>query len=526
MPTFFLDGEPVEFEPGQDILTAALKVDQFIPHYCYHPAMSRVATCRMCMVEVEDDGRGRKMPKLQTSCSTQAMENMKVVTKNDRVKRARESVMEFLLINHPLDCPICDQAGECSLQDYSFNFGTGKSIVSHEKRIYGLRDIGSFLQLERNRCIHCTRCVRFTQEITGTHEMGVYGRTHQLTVDTFVDYPLSDQFQGNLADICPVGAITMKDFRFKKRVWHLKKAASICTGCSTGCNVWLHHHDGQIHRVTPRENQQLNKWWMCDFGRISFHEYMKKENRVLNPLISGEKSNWKKALDSFDHAFNQSDSSADQVVVLASSSSTCEELFALKRVVSNISNNVKLLFTSQPKDDAEFDQTFKTFISKDKKPNQNGVRKLGFQEIGKEPSGIEWSNVKLLMVLGEEHDKWFELQTAIQKAEMSVFISCLKSKYTNEFNLVLPTLSPLEKEGFYINRTGVLQKLRVSIAKPFSAKSELLILEDLEKATKLSQSAYPSTTEIRKEMAQSDVFYAPMTVSSEALVPKIPSQCY
>ena len=276
MPKFYLDDKEIKFQKGDDILKAALKSKKFIPHYCAHEGLSRVATCRMCMVEVIS-ANGKAIPKLQTACSTPAEEGMKVITENKRVKEAREAVLEFLLINHPLDCPICDQSGECELQDFYFKYGRGKSLVQHEKRVYGWRDIGSFLQLERNRCIHCTRCVRFTQEVTGTHEMGVFGRNYQLSVDTFIDYPLSDNFQGNLADICPVGAITTKDFRFKNRVWMQKQTPSICNGCSTGCNIQVCHYQGQVFRFIPRENMEVNKWWMCDHGRLSFHNLVNKK---------------------------------------------------------------------------------------------------------------------------------------------------------------------------------------------------------------------------------------------------------
>ena len=297
MPKFTLNNKELSFQKGEDILQVALREKNFIPHYCAHESLSRVATCRMCLVDVVDAGNGKAISKLQTACSTPIVEGMKVVTNNDKVKTARHSIMEFLLVNHPLDCAICDQSGECDLQDFSFEYGTGQSIVQHEKRVYGWRDIGSFLQLERNRCIHCTRCVRFTQEITGTHEMGVFGRNYQLTVDTFTDYPLFDNFQGNLADICPVGAITTKDFRFKNRVWLEKKMPSVCAGCSTGCNINISYYKGQVHRFLPRENMEVNKWWMCDIGRLSFHKLVDKEQRQLNCLWEKEPITLQKAIE-------------------------------------------------------------------------------------------------------------------------------------------------------------------------------------------------------------------------------------
>ena len=232
MPVFHIDDQPIEFQPGEKILSAALRNGKKIPHYCYHPGMSIVATCRMCVVDIVDLGNGRPAPKLQTACSVDAAEGMKIETTNQKVEEGRKLVNEFLLINHPLDCPICDQSGECTLQDYSFEYGSGKSEMDYSKRVYGWRDIGTFVSLERNRCIQCSRCDRFTREITGTNEFGMFNRGHELTVDTYSDRPMTNKFQGNMADICPVGAITEKEFRFKRRVWKLKKNRSICTGCS------------------------------------------------------------------------------------------------------------------------------------------------------------------------------------------------------------------------------------------------------------------------------------------------------
>ena len=195
MPVFHIDDQPVEFQPGEKILSAALRNGKKIPHYCYHPGMSIVATCRMCVVDIVDLGNGRPAPKLQTACSVDAAEGMKIETINQRVEEGRKLVNEFLLINHPLDCPICDQSGECSLQDYSFEYGSGKSEMDYSKRVYGWRDIGTFVSLERNRCIQCSRCDRFTREITGTNEFGMFNRGHELTVDTYTDRKMTNKFK-------------------------------------------------------------------------------------------------------------------------------------------------------------------------------------------------------------------------------------------------------------------------------------------------------------------------------------------
>src|SRR5690349_13135867 len=269
MPIIYVDDKPVEFKPGETILQAVYRQpDIDIPHYCFHPGLQITAQCRQCLVDIVDMGNGKGMPKLQTSCSTPATENMKVSTTNAKVKEGQKLVNEFLLVNHPLDCPICDQAGECDLQDTAFKFGTGHSEMNYEKRTYGWRNVGTFLALERNRCVQCSRCERFSRDIEGGHDFGMFLRSHELTFDTFEDHQITHKFQGNLADICPVGAITNRDWRFKKRAWKFKKTPTVCTSCSTGCNVTLEHHENRVYRLKPRENQDVNRWWMCDEGRV------------------------------------------------------------------------------------------------------------------------------------------------------------------------------------------------------------------------------------------------------------------
>jgi NADH-quinone oxidoreductase subunit G len=283
MPTFYLDGQPIEFEKGETILAAARRYGREIPHYCYHPGLKVTAQCRMCLVDVVDAGNGNPIPKLQTSCSTPAAEGMKVDSQNEKVKAGQNTINEFLLVNHPLDCPICDQAGECDLQNFAFTYGTGHSEMEYEKRVYGWREVGSFLVLERNRCIHCSRCERFSRDVEGSHDFGMFLRTHELTFDTYEDEQIQHKFQGNLADICPVGAIMNRDWRFKKRAWKLKKTPSVCTSCSTGCNVTVEQEGGRIYRYKPRENQAVNRWWMCDEGRVGFHHLNDHTKRNVEP---------------------------------------------------------------------------------------------------------------------------------------------------------------------------------------------------------------------------------------------------
>ena len=456
MPKFILDNEELDFEVGDDILNAALRHKKFIPHYCAHEGLSRVATCRMCMVDVVDAGNGRAMPKLQTACSTPLTEGMKIITKNEKVKKAREAVLEFLLINHPLDCPICDQSGECELQNFSFSYGSGKSLVKHEKRVYGWRDIGSFLQLERNRCIHCTRCVRFTQEISGTHKMGVFGRNYQLSVDTFIDYPLSDNFQGNLADICPVGAITTKDFRFKNRVWLEKQTPSICNGCSTGCNINICHYKGKVFRFLPRENMQVNRWWMCDKGRASFHLLMDENERQKEILWEKKPSSWEETFkNTAQQIINLKKES--KVLVLASNHSTNEELKSLKEFCEKFLPQAILARAPKIKNKKNTNLRFiETLYTQDRTPNSTGVSKEGFQvELDKD----KWEKKKFdfVIVIGHSfREDWF--LKLLDNSSFVWHVSFLQSPIFDYANTVMPSVSHLEKSGHMINKNGMIQR--------------------------------------------------------------------
>jgi NADH-quinone oxidoreductase subunit G len=272
VPRVTIDGRTVEVEAGTNLIDAGFKAGVHIPHYCYHPRLSIVGQCRMCLVKI--DG----MPKLQAGCSTQVTKDGMVAhTDLPEVKEAQKGMMEFLLINHPLDCPICDQAGECGLQDYAFKHGVAYSRFQFEdKRTYPGREripLGANVLLNMNRCIQCTRCVRFTQEIAGTGELGFFERGARTEIGTFPGKQLDNQLATCVVDICPVGALTSTRFRFAERVFYLDKKPSLCTGCEVGCNVTIEHRRGAIKRYKPRFNPDVNDYWMCDYGRATFERY-------------------------------------------------------------------------------------------------------------------------------------------------------------------------------------------------------------------------------------------------------------
>ena len=273
-----INGQPVEVKTGASIIHAFKKLDQPIAHYCWHPGLSVAGVCRLCMVEIEG------IPKLQIACNTEAKEGMKISNQSEKVKSAVRWGLEFHLINHPLDCPICDQAGECELQEQYMRFGQYSPNMAEKKvKKRKVIDLGSKIVLDSERCILCTRCTRFTDEVSKTHELGIFNRGDRSEIGIFKDKPLENNYAVNTVDICPVGALTSKDFRFRQRVWYLKTANSICTGCSTGCNITVDYNEEGVFRVKPLYNQEINKHWMCDKGR-KLAPLSNREGRLLQAL--------------------------------------------------------------------------------------------------------------------------------------------------------------------------------------------------------------------------------------------------
>jgi len=481
MPSFELDGKTVEFEPGEKILSAAMRAGIQIPHYCYHPGMSVVATCRMCMVDVIDMGNGRPAPKLQTSCSMDAVEGMKVETMNEKVKDAKELVMEYLLINHPLDCPICDQSGECVLQDYSFEFGSGKSEMEYSKRVYGWRDIGTFVALERNRCIHCTRCDRFTREITGTNEFGMFNRGHELTVDTYSDRPMTNQFQGNMADICPVGAITEKEFRFKRRVWKLKKTPSICVGCSTGCNVTIEYDKNEVFRLKPRDNPDVNKWWMCDQGRLTYQDLNIRENRVAHPLgktAEGfQEISWDNAFSAIREKISELQPTSNEVIGLVDTHASNEEQYLFKKMLKEGFESDQLFFPDLEWDQPVSDFFINSLITSDKNPNRAGARMLGLKgaKSSEEVASKIPTGTKVLLVFG----KPFEDENLLSQAgtiPLVINIAAWQSGWSETADVTLPGRLHSEKDATYTNKSGRVQRVNTAIRAFHKTRPDWMIL--------------------------------------------------
>ena len=507
MPVFQIDDEPVEYEPGEKVLSAALRCGKIIPHYCYHPGMSIVATCRMCLVDVVDLGNGRPAPKLQTACSVDATEGMKIETLNEKVEEGRKLVNEFLLINHPLDCPICDQSGECTLQDYAFKYGSGKSEMDYSKRVNGWRDIGTFVALERNRCIQCSRCDRFTREITGTNEFGMFNRGHELAVDTYTDRPMTNKFQGNMADICPVGAITEKEFRFKRRVWKLKKNHSICTGCSTGCNVTIEHDKNEVFRLKPHENQSVNKWWLCDEGRLTYRKMNERKSRIHQPLgLIGEDLegiSWEKAYGAIAERIRELKPLPQEVLALTDTHASNEELFLIQKLLKEGFSSENIFCPFPTWEQSESDFFINTLITTDKTPNRAGALALqikGDQKNTKLKKVIE-GELKVVFVLGNPFENELELKEIIKRTQLVIHIGIFHNSWSEMADVVLPGQFYSEKEGTYTNKNQRVQSTEIAVKALRRTRPEWQIISELSQALG-HKSSFESIPQVFNAMVQ------------------------
>ncbi|RPI29468.1 MAG: hypothetical protein EHM61_01385, partial [Acidobacteria bacterium] len=343
MPTLTIDGQQIVVDPGTTVIQAAEKLGIYIPRYCYHPGLSIAGSCRLCMVEIE------KMPKLQIACHTRVADGMQVITTSDKVKQARKAMLEFLLVDHPLDCPVCDQSGECDLQNFYMEIGRYDSrFLDNKLKRKKAFPIGPHVVLDQERCILCSRCVRFTDEVTHTNELGIFERGDHSVIDLYPGKQLSNKYSGNVIDICPVGALTEKEFRFKCRVWYLQSQDSICNGCARGCNIQVHYNtarpyksDGRrILRLKPRFNPFVNKWWICDEGRYGY-EFINK-NRIEYPHLRRagqlELSDWDAVMEEVPRALKTAleKYGPESIGIIASPQLSNEDLYLIRKIFQEL----------------------------------------------------------------------------------------------------------------------------------------------------------------------------------------------
>jgi NADH-quinone oxidoreductase subunit G len=501
MPKFTIDGREIEAQPGQTILQAAKAHGIEIPYFCWHPKLSIDGSCRMCQVEVE------KMPKLQIACNTPAVEGMVVHTRSERVRKARRAVEEFLLLNHPLDCPICDQAGECKLQDYCVDYGVPHSRFEEPKRQLKKRvEVGPRVVLDEERCILCRRCVRFCRQISKTGELVVKNRADHSVITTLPGQKLDNRYSLCTVDICPVGALTAKDFRFKVRVWFLRDTPSICTGCANGCNINVETYKDRIYRTLPRQNDEVNDTWMCDDGRL-LYQRVQAADRIRHPRLrdaGGEALDapWDQAIDAAARKLQEvrDAQGAAGLAVVASPHVTNEDLFVLRkfaREVLGVEAPGLVVPTWEPDG---------FLIQAEKAPNATGARAMGIGGLEEARAALARcarGDVRAMVLLGSDlllADERAKVLDALSHVETIVLVDTHESEISRIAHVVLPAQSFAEKEGTMTNGKGRVQRIRPAVRPVGESRPEWEILSLL--AARMGQPfPYRSPVEVLKELS-------------------------
>jgi len=511
-----IDGVWHQFPKGTRLIEACEQAGSYVPRYCYHKKLSSPGNCRMCLIEMGMPklGPDRKpelgpdgkpvinwMPRPQISCAQDVSEGLGVRTNSPLVKECQRGVMEFLLINHPLDCPICDQAGECRLQEFSVEYGTSESRFL-ENKVKKPKNVvlGPRVTLDDERCILCSRCIRFCQEIARDDVLGFVDRGSYTLLTAHPGKRLENNYSLNTVDICPVGALTSSDFRFKMRVWFLKETKSICTSCATGCNTIIGTREDVIYRQTPRENNAVNSCWMCDYGRLNF-DYVQSERRLLEPqIVSREKlvaADWRIVIAQAAEQIKQF--SGPEIAIVASGRMTNEELWLTLQLAKTLDVQlIDIVPRTGPGDDI--------LLSRDRNPNTNGARLLG---VTSEPGAklpmfadaMKSGRIKVLITLGENPMRLGI--SAKELADLSAFIvmDILANDATEHATVVLPSFAFAEKRGSMINGEGRLQRLNRAVRAPGQARDDWEILRDLIQACS-GQNSIHSIEEVFRQMAE------------------------
>ena len=460
MPKLIIDGQEIEFQQGQTVIQAALKHGIDIPHFCWHPKLSVSGNCRVCLVEIE------KMPKLVIACSTLASEGMIVHTQSEKTLAARNAVMEFILINHPLDCPICDEAGECKLQDYAYQHSPGESRFVEEKQHKDKRvPVGPFVMLDVERCIMCSRCIRFCDEIAKDPELTFTKRGDRVTLATYPGREMDNPYSLNTTDICPVGALTNRDFRFHARVWDMSSTKSICTGCARGCNTEIWVRNNEIMRLIPRYNEEVNSYWMCDNGRLNTWKFVNAEDRVNSPQLRRDgllvKVGW-------DEAFSAAVSELkligkEEIAFIGSAFATNEDNYVFAKFAKSVFGSKHLDFIRHT------DTSFGDDILRrnDITPNSLGAELSGVapsksgKNIYEIIEGIKTGKIKALFVMEDDPvAAYSELESLFSKLDLLIVHATNYNKTTQLADIVFPAATFAEKNGTMVNFKGVIQRLR------------------------------------------------------------------
>ena len=499
MPTITIDGRPCDYEGNKNILQVALDSGIEIPHYCYHEGLSVAASCRICLAEVSapnprNDNKPELIPKLVPTCQTPAADGMEVFTQSPKAVANQKAVMEYLLINHPLDCPVCDQAGECLLQDYSFKYGNGQSRFEENKIKQPKKDMGPTILLYSDRCIMCSRCVRFTQEVTGTHEIGIFGRGSSEQIDIFPGKPLDNELAGNVVDICPVGAFLDKDFLMSMRVWNLTSTPGIDGITASGDNLMLEHHDGRLYRVKPRTNLDVNQWWTSDEIRYGW-KFVHREDRLTTPSLKPESGSeleprrpvdWNQGLQAAADGLRASADrfGAGSLALVVSPMLTCEDAYELAQLALAVDPQANLAVGPVP-----FDGEDKSFpggytVYAEKAPNARGVRRAlelaGGRALSFDQLLSKSGELSSVILTGNYPSDWAGLEVlSLLDGKFSVLLDTLPGAAGEKADVLLPAVTWTEKAGTFENVQDRLQSFGQAIPAIEFARAEAQIAIDL-----------------------------------------------
>jgi NADH-quinone oxidoreductase subunit G len=505
MGTVIVNGQEVEVGDHERIngIQAAARAGVEVPHYCWHAGLSVVASCRMCLVETgskdPETGKITMVPKLVPGCQTPAKDGTVFVTDSPKCQQSRAMVEELLLMDHPIDCPICDKAGECNLQDYHFKYGQ-KSRRTDIKPFHSRRrSIGPTVTLFVDRCVMCSRCVRFTREVSGTSELMVIQRGQKEEIDVFRDgdgniaRPLDNKLSGNVVDLCPVGALGDKDFLYQQRVWYMQRHKSQCTNCATGCSIEVHENQGTVYRLKPRENMAINQWWMCDEGRYGFH-YVNDDERLAAPWQKNDSGfkpvDWSVVFERL-HSTLTTAAGSGRLAAIVSPHATVEEAYLLARLVRQHDPEAALALGPVPT--IGTDEVFPTgfTISAEKAPNRRGVEKVlaHFGEVVSFDSIVEnaadyaflWVHAGYRPLETEGGAGWIDVETAekLAKAGTVVISDLFSSPLSDRATWVLPATAFTEKSGSYVNRQGILQSVAWAVRPSAATRSEASVYRQL-----------------------------------------------
>jgi NADH-quinone oxidoreductase subunit G len=477
-----IDGQAVSVPPGTTLLKAAEALDIPIPTFCYHQGLSLAANCRMCLVETN------KAPKLLPACQATVMPEMEVQTRSERVLKAREGILEFILLHHPVDCPICDQAGECTLQDHYDEHSLIPSEHEFRKDHKAkAEDIGPRVMLDAERCILCTRCVRFTTEIVGKHQITVKNRGDHAEITVFPGEQLDNDYALCAVDLCPVGALTSRDFRFKRRVWFLEHTETICTGCARGCDLRADHCEGRLERLIPLFNAKVNQWWACDAGRLSFRRY--EAGRAISYLLAGAPGAEPAALARAAELIGD----LAQVDLAVSPLLPLEDLHLAMGFAKARLDGRPVYVSSRP-EGAQDD----ILIRGDKDPNQRGLALLAaHHDLETRPLAEHPGGARVLLALCPEEPADGPLATLAAGQTQVILTASFDDALGAAAAVRLPAASPFERGGLYVNFEGFVQEGRKAVAAPDGARAPWIQLRNLLRAAGLAE-GMPAT---RREAA-------------------------